>query len=106
MPERVAMRKTSSRSGGVPRARRGRGSMLAFRLEALGFDEETLGFVEVTGLMEGVAERGVTHHPLRPVAFAIGEINRQPGCGNRGRNVAEREVEFAEVPVPDGSVLP
>src|ERR1019366_10089027 len=78
----------------------------AFRLEPLGFREQAHGFGKVAGLMEGVGERGASGPPLEPVATAVREIDRLPGCGDRLRYVSEGEVEFAQVAVPDGCALP
>jgi len=56
--------------------------------------------------MEGVSEGGAFAHPLGPVATAVGEIDRLSGRVHCFLYASEGDVEFAEIAVSDGSVLP
>ena len=56
--------------------------------------------------MEGVGKGGVLHHPKFPFGAAVREVDGLAGQGDRLRYVAEGEVEFAQVDVADGGVIP
>src|ERR1017187_9264146 len=90
----------------APERVEGRGFGLALRLEPLGFREQAHRFDKVAGLMEGVGEGGAPAYPLSPLATAVGEIDRLPGCGDRFRYVAEGEMELADVVVMAGYAPP
>ena len=79
---------------------------LVLRLHRLGLAEEGEGVRPRARLMPGIGQRRALDHPLEGIAAAVGELDRLLRVPHRGGQLAQRQLQLAQIAGADGGLLP